>query len=266
MLMRSLRAALRPPAHQPAGVAIGLIALATGLGIAISPAHGKPEPGAVAQVQSVSAMSVEQARAAANRILEAVKSSDANLRYSQFSDELKAASSPSMVATTMKTQPKLLSWKLLSVQSGLSNTTVEASLTTTKGQQELFMVINGDGQLTGYHVDLADEAPSLVAKKFVTSLSQGHFISARSFLSLPLQKEIGVASLQERWQLLQRQTGAFVAIRKVIEAESSADEKLILVNMEFNRLSDSLYVILDANNEIVGVDFPSDQITPKPVR
>ncbi|MFM8660925.1 MAG: DUF3887 domain-containing protein, partial [Cyanobium sp.] len=73
-------------------------------------------------------LSVEQARAAANRILEAIQTGDPNLRSSQFSDQLKAISSPAMVAETMRRQPKLLSWTLLSVRGGLRSTTVEASL------------------------------------------------------------------------------------------------------------------------------------------
>ena len=40
--------------------------------------------------------------------------------------------------------------------------------------------------------------------------------------------------------------------------------RLVLVNTEFNRLSDSLFVILNSNNEIIGVDFPSDPIAPVP--
>lgn len=263
MLMRPLRSAFWPSV-------LGVLALASGLSIGIGalPAN----PGAAARAQenpsesNRPALSVEQARAAATRILEAVKSRDANLRYSQFSDELKAVSSPSMVAATMRTQPQLLRWTLLSVQGGLRNTTVEASITTTQGQQDLFMVLNNEGKLSGYHLDVTDEAPSLVARKFVTALSEGHFITARSYLSLPMQKEIGAGTLQARWQQLQRQTGSFVRIRRAVEADSSDDQRLVLVNTEFNRLSDSLYVILNTNNEIIGVDFPSDPIAPKPVR
>ena len=267
--MRPLRSALRAPGHRTSFRRLGLFALATGLSFGIGVAPWTAGPSARAQGQSSAetqpALSVEQARAAANLILQAVKSGDANLRYSQFSDELKAVSSPSMVATTMRTQPKLLKWSLLSVQSGLRSTTVEASLTTSRGQQELFLVLNREGKLSGYHLDLTDEAPSLVAKRFVTALSKGHFISARSYLSLPMQKEIGAAALQARWQQLQRQTGEFVRIRRAVEAESSGEQRLVLVNTEFNRLTDSLFVILNASNEIIGVDFPSDPIAPKPV-
>lgn len=267
MLMRRLRSAPEP-------VAMGLLALATGISIGMGGMPGGPGSAARAQTltqtqsssETRSALSVEQARAAANRILQAVKSGDANQRYNQFSDELKAVSSPSMVAATMRTQPKLRSWTLLSVRSGLRSTTVEASLITSKGQHDLFMVLNDEGKLTGYHLDLTDEAPSLVARNFVTALSQGHFITARSFLSLPMQKEIPVERLQLRWQELERQTGSFVRIHRAVEADSSSDQRLVLVNTEFNRLSDSLFVILNTNNEIIGVDFPNDPIAPKPVR
>ena len=46
-------------------------------------------------------------------------------------------------------------------------------------------------------------------------------------------------------------------------AEGGGDQRLVLVNTDFNRLSDSLFVILNANSDIIGVDFPSDPIAPK---
>lgn len=267
-LMRRLPSALRPTATRR--MVIGALALGTGLALGLGGVPGAGERAALAQAPASSAerpaLSVEQARAAANRILEAVQSRDANRRFAQFSDELKAVSSPSMVAATMRTQPRLLSWTLLSVQGGLRTTTVEASLTTSQGQQDLFMVLNPEGKLSGYHLDVTDEAPSLVARRFVTALSEGHFITARGFLSLALQKEIGPATLQTRWQQLQRLTGSFVRIRKVVEADSNSDQRLVLVNTEFNRMSDSLFVILNANNDIIGVDFPNEPTGPKPVR
>ena len=60
-----------------------------------------------------SALSVEQARSAALRILKAVKDGDANARYAQFSAERQAITSPSMIAATMRTQPKVLGYTLL---------------------------------------------------------------------------------------------------------------------------------------------------------
>jgi hypothetical protein len=39
-----------------------------------------------------------------------------------------------------------------------------------------------------------------------------------------------------------------------------------MVVTQFNRLSDSLFVILDANNTITGVDFPIDPSKPQPAQ
>ena len=212
------------------------------------------------------ALGVAEARTAVDAILDAIKRGDANARYNQFSDELKAVTSPQMVQNTMRTQPKLLSWKLLSVNTGLRNTTVEASLTTTKGNRDVFIVLNGAGKIVGYHFDRTDEASSQVALNFVKSLSSGQYISARSFLSLDLQKEISPEALQQKWQELQLLTGNFVKVTKAVEANSTASAKLVMVVTQFNRLTDSLFVILDATNTITGVDFPIDPSKPQPAQ
>jgi hypothetical protein len=248
-----------------------LLALALACGPALTPGldAARAQPAAVGDTlqgqQPGAGLTVEQARAAANRILEAVKSRDPNLRFSQFSEQLKATSSPAMVAETMRSQPQLLGWTLLSVRGGLRTTTVEASLRTSAGTRDLFMVLNGKGELDGYHLDLTDAKASQVAADFVRALSGGHFITARSFLTLTLQEELTPAALQARWQQLQRYTGNFLRVRRVIEAEQNADTQLVLVNTEFNRVTDSLFVVLNQNNEIVNVDFPQDPIKPRAV-
>ncbi len=253
------------------GLALGVMAPTSTMGLIPSAAaqSATPQsPGTRAEPSNLEpggGLSVEAARAAANRILEAVKSRDANRRYATFSDALKAVSSPAMVAETIRSQPQLQSWTLLSVRRGLRSTTVEVSLKTSAGERDLFMVLNSQGQLDGYHVDLTDAKASRVAADFVRALSGGHYISARSFLSLPLQEELTAATLQAKWQQLQRYTGNFVRVNRVIEAERSADSQLVLVNTEFNRITDSLFVILNSSNEIVGVDFPQDPIRPRSV-
>lgn len=256
-----------PPAPRlrlPARPAALSLAAAIGLGLLGSGAPGfaqgnptgaRPLP---SEQRAARPLSVAEARAAADRILRAVQSGDADLRYSQFSDELKAISSPAMVAATLQRQPRLLDWTLLSVRGGLRTTTVEASVRTTAGQRDLFLVLNERGQLAGYHLDLTDEKATSVAAEFVKALSSGHYITARSFLSLPLQEELSAADLQTKWQGLQRLTGNYVRVLRVVQAESSADQRLVLVNTAFNRLTDNLFVILNNNNEIINVDFPHE--------
>ena len=80
MSLRHLR-----PAQQPqtlSRMALAMLSLATGLSITVASLPGVPGGAALAQSGvEQPALSVEAARAAANRILTAVKSLDANLRF-----------------------------------------------------------------------------------------------------------------------------------------------------------------------------------------
>ena len=215
---------------------------------------------------SGSALTVEQARAAAVRVMEAIKSGDANARYAQFAPSMQAITSPSMIAATMRTQPKVRGYELLSVRGGLDSSTVEAELNTTAGNRVVFMVLDRQGRIERYYVDRADDATSKVALRFVEAVATGNFITAQSFLSPAVQQELTPAALQSKWLGLQRETGTFVKVGRAVEAESTPDTRLVLVNVQFNRLSDNLYVILNSENQITGVDFPDVPAGPKPVR
>ena len=211
---------------------------------------------------SSSALSVEQARAAAIRILDAVKSGNAQARFDQFSPEMQAVTSPSMIAAPMRTQPKVLRYELLSVRSGMAGSTVEAELTTKAGKRVVFMVLNSAGKIERYYIDRADDASSTVALQFVQAISTGNFITAQSFLSPGVQQELTPAVLQSKWLELQRETGNFLKVGRAVEAETTPDTRLVLVNVQFNRLADNLYVILNSENQITGVDFPENPAAP----
>jgi hypothetical protein len=244
-----------------AGLALGL-ALAGAPGAAL--AQGAPAAAAENGTAGPRAsLSVAEARTAANRILEAVQTRDPNRRFAQFSPELKAISSPELVAQRIAAEPRLLGWTLLSVRGGLRSTKVEASLQTAEGTRDLFMVLNDRGELEGYHFDLTDADTAKVARDFVEALSAGQFVAARSFLTLQLQEEFSAASLQNQWQQLQRRTGDFVAVRRVLEVDRSDAAFLAMVYTEFAEVTDSLFVILNINNEIVGVNFPTDSVRPR---
>jgi hypothetical protein len=241
--------------------ALPVLLAASLLGASALPAAVQAQPSA-AQTNSGSALSVEQARAAAIRILNAVKSGNAQARFVQFSPEMQAVTSPSMIAATMRTQPKVLSYELLSVRSGMSGSTVEAEITTKAGKRVVFMVLNSAGKIERYYIDRADDASSAVALQFVQAVSTGNFITAQSFLSPSVQQELTPAVLQRKWLGLQRETGTFVKVGRAVEAESTPDTRLVLVNVQFNRLSDNLYVILNSDNQITGVDFPENPAGP----
>lgn len=208
------------------------------------------------------ALSVEQARAAATRVFDVIQRGDAKARYSQFSPEMQAVTSPSMIAATMRSQPKVLSYKLLSVQSSLNGSTVEADLTTTAGPRTVFLVLTSAGKIARYYFDRIDDSTSQVASQFMQALSTGHFITAHSFLSPLFQSDITPEALQSKWLGLQRETGAFVRLGRVVEAETTPDSRLVLVNVQFNRLTENVFVVLNNANQITGLDFPQSDQAP----
>jgi len=243
-------------------VALALAVLATGSCSAPSQAQGMG-PGSAgtmaAPPASNSSAAVEQrARLAAERVLKALRSGDAQARYSQFAPELQRMTSPYLVAMNMRRQPKVLSWVITSVVPGMDSSTVEAKLQTSAGERLLLMVIDEKGLLAGYHINVADQPAEKVVTEFMTAVIDGRFVAATSFLSPELQEEIPPATLQRKWQQLQRNTGTFVKVNRIARSESTAELKLVLVNTQFTRTTDNLFVILDSSNQIIGVDFPTD--------
>ena len=227
---------------------------------------GAIRSGSARSAQLTAALIEQRARAAAEQVLEALRNGDANARYAQFAPRLQQMTSPAMVQSHMARQPKLLRWTITAVVPGMESSIVEASLVTAAGPRQLAMAIDSKGLLEGYHYDAADRPAAKVAQQFVEALGQGRFVLASSFLSSKMQAEISPASLQAKWQNLQRLTGNFVRVRKAFQAENTADDRLVLVNTEFNRFSDNLFVILNTRNEITGVDFPRSPNPPSPVR
>lgn len=203
-----------------------------------------------------------EARVAAERILTALQKGDAKARYALFAPSLQRVSSPALVESHLKRQPPLLRWQITSVLPGVSGATVEALLVTGAGSRQVLMQLDGQGRLAGYHINATDQPAEKVAREFMEAVISGRYVLASSYLSPEFQKEVPPAALQRKWQNLQLLTGNFVRIRRILPSESTADMKLVLVNTEFTRLTDSLYVILDASNRIIGVDFPAEPATP----
>lgn len=255
----------RPPSRR---ALIGLLLLLGSSQALPAPrgAWAQTAPGPATSGQPSAALSEAQARAAAERILATIRNGDAQARFNQFSPTLKSVSSPSMVAATMKTQPRLLRWTIRSVQPGFDSSTVEATLVTSAGQRDLLMVIDDQGRIDGYHFNASDQPAEKVVRDFIAALSSGHFISASSFLSPVMQEQIPQGQLQQKWLNLQRITGNFVRVKRIIRAESTPEMRLVIVNTEFNRLTDNLFVTLDSENRIIGVDFPTDPASPSPAR
>ena len=245
-------------------LALTLITALAGL-LGASPGARAQTAGVASSVsrQSTAALAEHSARQAADRILTAVRNRDANAYFALLAPDPQRVSSPAMAAQALQRLPKLESWSLIEVIPGLESSTVTAQLKTSAGAREVLLVIDGEGRLKGYHVNVSDAKAEDVVRAFMQALSNGHFVTASSYLSERLQEEIPQSALQRKWLNLQVITGQFKSIKKITRAESNDQMKLVIVSTSFNRLTDNLYVILDSSNQIIGVDFPD---APNPPR
>jgi hypothetical protein len=225
---------------------------------AISPAPAAAAP----RPQLSSAQSEARARAAAETILETLGKGSGLALYRLFSPNLQRMTSPALVKQRLSAMPAVKGWSVGAVEPGLDSNTVATQLQTEAGSRRLLLVIDANGLLEGYHLDASDRPAETVARQFVEDLGKGRYVAARALLGPELQEEISAPKLQIKWQNLQRLTGDFEAVNQVLRAESTVDTKLVLVTTRFRRLTDSLFVILDARNRIVGVDFPNGAAAP----
>lgn len=213
--------------------------------------------------QTTAAMAEEAARKAADRILTAVKSRDANAYFALLTPDFQRVSSPAMAARALQRLPRLQSWRIGEVVPGLDSSSVNVQISTSDGPREVLLVVDGKGRLEGYHVNVTDAKAEDVVRAFMQAISNGYFVTASSFLSEPVREEIPPPVLQRKWLALQTLTGQFRSVRKITRAESNDQMKLVIVSTQFNRLTDNLFVVLDNQNQIISVDFPDSPNPPR---
>ncbi|NJP20059.1 MAG: DUF3887 domain-containing protein [Hydrococcus sp. CRU_1_1] len=104
-------------------------------------------------------------------------------------------------------------------------------------------------QLSGvnYHNNIQQKAEA-----FVDALSEKHFDKATKDLNRDMKQEWSSINAQQYWQDLQRATGKFEK-----RVKSTVDDNLVLVTIQFDKVTEDLFVIFDGQGNIVGVDFPA---------
>ena len=93
------------------------------------------------------------------------------------------------------------------------------------------------------------------AEEFVDALSTGKYAIARGFLTPDLKEELLPEDLEQEWQEIVADAGAFKyrTNSKVVEGSRS---DAVLINLEFAKEKRSFMIIFNPLGEIVGVDFP----------
>ena len=166
------------------------------------------------------------------------------------------------VRQRLQRQGPILGSRITDVSTGVDDSTVEAELRGSSGSRPLVLVLDGRGRVLGWELDQNDTPIKQIATNFITSLSEGRVVDARSLLIRDLQDEITPQDLLNRWKDLEKFTRSFQRLRGTVVASEGGPQQLVLVTTQFQRVTDNLFVIFDAQGHIIGVDFPEDPAMP----
>ncbi|QPN59374.1 DUF3887 domain-containing protein [Synechococcus sp. CBW1002] len=221
--------------------------------------NGDGAPTLVAEVASPQRKQTKQKlRKAAERILLAIQQSDARALYGYLAEPVRRFTTPAAMQERLASLGGVRSTRIESLVLGADDGTVEAELVTPRGTRPLTLILDGEGKILGWELDRSQIPVEDTAVKFIEDLAAGRVLTARSLMSAAMQEEMLPAALQERWQGLQKLTGPFQRVRGSVFAGRDETQQLVLVTTQFGQLTDNLFVILNLQGQVIGVDFPLD--------
>jgi len=203
-----------------------------------------------------------EAEAAANELLKSIQTKNAQGIYALLAPPLQSATSVESISQRLQSAPLIESFRVVKVNPGLDDTTVESVAMTNNGTRglPLVLVLDDDGKLLAWKWVDTMRPIEQTALNFVKDLDAGRWIAARYYLDLDFQKEISPADLKRKWSKLERVLGGVKSIKSSLAASSSSEQQLVLVTIEFGNMTDNLFVIFNRQGRIINVDFSADLV------
>ena len=166
------------------------------------------------------------------------------------------------MATRLQSAPGIESFRVVAVNPGMDDTTVDTVAITNGGTREvpLMLVLDDDGKLLAWKWVGTMRPIEQTALNFVKDLDAGRWVAARYYLDLDFQKEISPQDLERKWSKLVRVLGGMKDIKTALVANEGGEQQLVLVTIAFGKITDNLFVIFNREGRIINVDFSPDLV------
>jgi len=207
-------------------------------------------------------LTAAQANEAARSLLDAIKGRDGTAIYNGLSDPLRNSTSVKAVQQRMNRSPRVTSYRISDISRGMDDTTVEAfaAVESRKGEVPLLLVLDDSGKLVAWKWVGTTLPIEQTALKFVQDLDAGRWVLARYFLDIDFQKELSPQDLERKWTKLERTLGGVKQIKSALVASQGGEQQLVLVTIQFGKVTDNLFVIFNRQGRIINVDFSADLV------
>lgn len=184
-------------------------------------------------------------------------------------EEVRAYAAPELAAKVKAKDIKRIWENLLETTGPLEKVisshvvnTINADLvvinTQFKNQKGKFIVIfNPQGYFLGIDFPAVGTIDK-IAKIVVQALADNDFVKARGYLNAFLKTEIFPQQVQDKWQQLLKSAGAFKRIDTitVVPGSEGNPTDVVLVTVEFAKITEDIFVIFDQDRRVVGIDVP----------
>ncbi len=94
-----------------------------------------------------------------------------------------------------------------------------------------------------------------IAEQFIDLVFSQRYSEALQYIHPVLQAELSPERLQQGAEQFQKRSGMFIK-----RLDTRVDGDVVLVNTQFERVTDTILIIFDDSGSITGVDFPQNSL------
>ena len=141
---------------------------------------------AQAQDAARTSLSSARAKASASALLQSIQTRNAQGIYNLLSAPLKSATSVEAIGERLQSAPVIESFRVVEINPGMDDTTVETVAMTNSGTRELplILVLDDDGKLLAWKWVESVLPIEQTALDFVKDLVAGRWVAARYYLAV----------------------------------------------------------------------------------
>jgi hypothetical protein len=134
---------------------------------------------------------------------------------------------------------------------------VKVSVQFAKRKEDILITFNKQQQLVAVNW-LSNKSVEDISTEFVNNLAKKDYARARQNFSPLLKTEFFAQNIQKNWENLLMRTGPF---QKQISSQTkpggtTAAANVVIVEIQFEKLTDNLFIFFNQDKQIVNVDFP----------
>ena len=149
---------------------------------------------------------------------------------------------------------KVVSSKVIDI---INADVVKVTTQFAKGSENILITFNKKQEVIAVNWP-SNQSIEKIAEEFVNNIVAKDYARARSNLSPALKTEFFAENIEKSWVNLLKRTGSF---QKILDIQhqpggTTAAANVVIVQIQFEKLSDYLFIFFNKDKQIVNVDFP----------